>query len=116
MVKKESSHLRVKLEEPRWIRKDILEGAMNSGQLLKSYKIYKSNREKKIDKMYNLRKVIKELKLEMGKLKNKDLPKVVERKKILKPIPEKEDKRTEVVSELDRELEDLRDKLKNLDI
>jgi hypothetical protein len=106
------------------LRKDILQTAINSAELLQYWESYQRLKLVKAENMEKLGKVMKKIDKEINLLK-KNIPKLAEvdklekeEKKISptrvtrrKPIIKKEFK-----SEIDKEIDDIQNKLKNLKV
>lgn len=112
------SQIHVRIENHIQKRKNILESAIFSTELLQKYENFKKLRNQKNKQMALLKKTVKEISLLFKELKFKELPQI----KIEKegPIAPKIFKEKEIPQprkdELSRELESIKSKLENLNI
>ena len=114
-TKKEESITYVKVDQPSHLRKNILETAIESAELLKKWESYQKIKEEKAEIFKKLVVVMNKIEKETNSLK-KHLPKsedikVKERKKEKVSIKEEE---KEHKFGLDREIDDIHSKLRKL--
>lgn len=131
MVKKKTHHRKKKVVQPKedkdvvyvkidsalTLRRDILESAIDLTTLLKRWESYKVIRELKFQEIKKLKKLMTQIEKEFGKFV-KDLPKadlykekrIVEDKEVEKVVVQ----RDSGLSEIDRELAEIKNKLANL--
>jgi len=113
----------IRLENPLPLRRDILETAIDSAEILQDWENYKNLRVKKIEVYKKLVFVMQKIEKEVSILK-KNLPKksnvkglekehIVKEKKVIKQEPGETEKK-EFNTELDREISGIRSKLDNL--
>ncbi len=111
----------VKVDNAMTFRKNLLRVAIESGTLLKRIESYKLLKELKMKEIKNLHAIMGEIEKEFKRFQS-DLPKIkeyapVEEKSEPAVVEEKvEEKKTIELSGLDAELEDIKQKLANLDI
>jgi hypothetical protein len=116
----------VKIGSPVPLRKDVLESAIESAELLKAWENYHKFKSDKVDKYKKLEIVLGKIEKEVNALKRHipkmnevDVPK--EEKKLIKPKKSIEAKKPkpleqEFKSKLDKEIYDINSKLKKLNI
>ncbi len=119
--KKDDGVTYVKIDNPHPLRKDILETAIESAELLKNWESYQKLKEEKVEvykklveTMKNIEKEITSLKRHIPRIDDIEEEKPVKPKKVEvvpKPIVKKEPR-----SELDREIDEIHSKLRNLKI
>lgn len=116
---KEENSAYVKIGSPLSLRREILESAIESAELLKSWESYQSYKIKKLEAIGKVVNVMKRIEREVGSLKKK-LPVVA--------VPELEEKQIEKVVEnkvrkvevdnrtqIDKEIDNLQDRIKSLE-
>ncbi len=118
----------VKISGPNQLRKELLETAIGSAELLKQWESYHKLKEEKAVAFKNLNKVMKQIGKEVSLIK-KYLPKKEdvsglekEKKEVEKTLKEKVEKikkpeiKKEFGSHIDKEIDDIQNRLKNLNI
>lgn len=117
MPKFETKGLHIKFLNPIDNRKEILESALLTANLLQKYEDFKSIRNEKTKQKALLKKTIKEIRLLFKDLEYKELPEYKIPKTQKKPKETKPDlKETITKTKLESELESIRKKLENLKI
>ena len=123
-----SSSVHTRLENGLALRKEVLEAALRTTEILQAIKVYKEERRKKLLMINKYKKEITALVNKVHELEFKDLPKNITREiesEIEPRQPTKEEIRQEieerfeeplVKSEVEQEIEDLREKINNLKI
>ncbi len=115
---KEENSAYVKVDSPLLIRREILESAIESAELLKSWESYQSYKFKKLEVVRKVVNIMKRIEREVVSLKKKlpvvDVPELEEEKmepmKVVKNKPKKVDNR----SQIDKEIGSLQDRLNRL--
>ncbi len=117
--KKEESITYVKVDQPDHLRKDILETAIESAELLKKWESYQKFKEEKAEIFKKLVVVMKKIGKETNSLK-KHLPKSddvkIKEKTTKKKTSTKISEKKEHKFELDEEINDIRSRLKKLEL
>jgi NifB/MoaA-like Fe-S oxidoreductase len=107
----------VKIDSALSLRKAILEGAIDITTLLKRWESYKVIRELKLQEIKKLKKLMNQIDKEFGRFV-KDLPKadLYKKKKVVEDRVEEKVvvQKDTGLSEIDRELATIKDKLANL--
>lgn len=120
-----SSSVHTKIENGLELRKEILETALRTTELIQRFKDYKNYNSEKKKLITKFKKDVKELKEVVNNLELKDLPKEYESemispeiKEIIKPVEQirREIQRPIIKSEIERELDTLRDKISSLEV
>jgi DNA-binding transcriptional regulator GbsR (MarR family) len=111
---KSSEYIRV--EQPLFLRRKLLETAVDSTEILRFFENYKLIKEKKVSQIKKLKTLMRKIKREITKL-NKEMPEskkdsLQKNKTKLKELP----KQTKKVRSLDEELDRIKEKLSNLSI
>ncbi len=116
--KKEENPTYVKVENALTLRKELLGTAIDVTTLLKRWESYKMTREMKLREIKALHSLMREIEKEFRKLKS-TLPKV-EMEKIEEETFSKEDEKTPVrdrsLSVIDQEIQEIKDKLSQIDL
>lgn len=124
----DTSILHVQIDNPTDVRRNILESAINSAEILKNYEKYREIRHRKKQYMERFAKISKEIKEEINKLednlpeikeevKKPEIPRVTEQKPVVKvkkvvhkePIIKQQPK-----SKLEQDIDEIRKKLARL--
>jgi hypothetical protein len=120
--KEDDSVTYVRVDGPIPTRKDILETAIDSAEILRDWESYKKHRATKLETYEKLVGVMRKIDREVNSLR-RHLPKMKEVEDLEKPVIKKEKKveptkveKKKFNSELDREIADIRGKLNNLRI
>lgn len=113
-----SSQLHVQVNNPIDKRREILESAVTSTELLQRYQDFKKIRQEKNKQRAIFKKLIKEINMLMKELEIQELPSTGKKPKQIKQIKEKtitviQPKSTD---KLTRDLQEIQDKLNNLKI
>jgi light-regulated signal transduction histidine kinase (bacteriophytochrome) len=121
-----SSSIHTRIENGLELRKEILETALRTTELIQRFKDYKDYNSEKKKLITKFKKDVKELKEVVNNLELKDLPKeytrelsIPEIKKIIKPSREITREILEkpiIKSEIERELDILRNKISSLEV
>ena len=120
-----SSSVHTRIENGLELRKEILETALRTTELIQRFKDYKNYNSEKKKLITKFKKDVKELKEVVNNLELKDLPKEYESemispeiKEIIKPVEQirREIQRPIIKSEIERELDTLRDKISSLEV
>ncbi len=121
--KKKEESVHVRLDDPISKRKDILQTAVMTVELLKKYDVVRELRKEKTKEMDKLRVILNDIKKMTKQIKTKDLPKVKEietkhkEHKVVvkeKAIEKHEEKIIRHKSAIDNQLDALRKKLETL--
>ena len=124
-VANEDSTTFVRVENPLVLREEILHSAIDTTSILKSYERYGLLRDKKITLMKKVRTLIRKIEKEFKVIREKQLPRVeeIERdielngKKKKKTSKVHQIKKTKVVrTSLDRDIDEIRKKLSELEV
>ena len=108
----------VKVDNAMTFRKNLLRTAIESGTLLKRIESYKLLKELKMKEIKNLHAIMWEIEKEFRKFKS-DLPKIKEYtpvEEVSESVEKVEEKKTVELEGLDAELEDIKQKLADLNI
>jgi hypothetical protein len=123
-TKEDDSVTYVKVDQPHPLRRDILETAIESAELLKNWEGYQKLKEDKVETFKKLVEIMKKVEKEISSLK-RNIPKMddidVEEEKPVKPKKVEEvltesSVKKEYRSDLDKEIDEIHSKLKNLKI
>ncbi len=116
MVSKKNSEY-VRIEQPIFLRRKLLETAVESTEILRFFENYKSIRNKKVSQIKKLRTITRKIKREIFKL-NKEMPEstVGEIKPLKKDKSNTKTKKTKRATTLDEELKRIKLKLSKLSI
>ncbi len=110
----EKNPLYIKIDASPSVRKEILESAVLSAQITKSYEDYKKLREKKHERRLKLIATMKKIRGSLNTLKNRELPKIPsERKQQIEETVVKKEK--VYVSDLDKEIMEIKKRLHDLE-
>ncbi len=124
-VANEDSTTFVRVENPLVLREEILHSAIDTTSILKSYERYGLLRDKKITLMKKVRTLMRKIEKEFKVIREKQLPRVeeIERdielngKKKKKTSKVHQIKKTKVVrTSLDRDIDEIRKKLSELEV
>ena len=115
MASKKSSEY-VRVEQPLFLRRKLLETAIESTEVLRFFESYKTIREEKVSKIKKLRTLMRRIKREISNL-DKEMPESKigeqqEKPEKVKSLP----KKTKKVNSLDEELDKIKQKLSDLSI
>jgi len=108
----------VKIDNAMTFRKNLLRTAIEAGTLLKRIESYKLLKELKMKEIKKLHAIMGEIEKEFKKFKS-DLPKIKEYspvEEVSEPAKKSEEKKVVHLSGLDAELEDIKQKLADLNI
>ena len=108
----------VRIDNAMTFRKNLLRTAIEAGTLLKKIESYKLLKELKMKEIKNLHTIMKKIEKEFKKFQS-DLPKVKEYTPVeeaSEPNEKVEEKKTVELNGLDAELEDIKQKLADLNI
>ena len=106
----------IKVDQPLFLRRKLLETAVDSTEILRFFENYKLIKEKKVFQINKLKTLMIKIKREIIKL-NKELPE--SKKENIpknKPNKKKQPEQTKKVKSLDEELVRIKEKLSNLSI
>ena len=120
---KDESHAYVRLDNSIMTRKELLQTAIESAQILKDWETYKLIRELKLEAYKKVVFIFNKIEREMSTIKRK-IPKFDNEKYLGKPVTQKvEEERVGEVqekkiykTELDKEIDEIRDKINALGI
>jgi hypothetical protein len=110
----------VRIDNAMTFRKNLLRTAIEAGTLLKKIESYKLLKELKMKEIKNLHAIMGEIEKEFRKFKS-ELPKVKEYQEdkkieVSKPVERVEEKKIDHLSGLDAEIEDIKQKLAELNL
>jgi hypothetical protein len=107
----------VRIENAKTFRKSLLRTAIEAGTLLKHVESYKILKELKMKEIKNLHAIMGEIEKEFRKFKT-ELPKIKEEEKVetLKSVEQPEKRKIAHLSGLDAELEEIKQKLAELNL